>query len=289
MKKAFAILFLSIILAVGIFLTSQFVFSKSNNVGQLQITSQPEAKVYLDNQYIGTTPICRCAGSHGGNVLAAGDYTISLQPMQNNASPFIENITITKGVLTVVDHTFGNNGLASGSTLQLIPADTGNNSGIVVTSFPSGANVSLDNNLIGTTPVSYANPTESDHAITLSKNGYMDKTLHIRTPQGYILQAIVYLALNVQTPQASPSGTTDEASVSASLSPSPVVAKVTILSTPTGYLNVRSLPSISSAEIEQVKPGDSLYLLNEQDGWYQVKLPDNKIGWVSNQYAQKNQ
>ncbi len=287
MKKAVLVLLLSLLITAAIFFTMQFFFGQGYSTGELQITSQPVSKVYLNNKYIGDTPICRCESSKSGNVLPVGNYIISLVPKQGSSAPFAEHISIGKGVLTVVDYTFGPPGQSSGSVLELNPANNSNSSSLLVTSFPSSANVLLDDNSIGNTPLSYNNPTASDHKLVVQKNGYVDKILHINTPNGYILQATIYLAASNQPIPASGSAS-ENASSSAQLSPSPVVAKVTILDTPTGFLRVRADANIDSAEVEQVKPGDSLYLLDEKNGWYEVKLPDDKIGWISSQYAQKN-
>ena len=287
MKKAVFVLILSLFITAAIFFTMQFLFGQTNSTGELQITSQPSAKVYLNNKFIGNTPICRCDNSKTGNVLPTGGYMISINPIQGSSAPFAQHITIGKGVLTVVDYTFGPPGQSSGSVLELTPADNPSANSLLLTSFPSSAEVFLDDNSIGKTPLSYSNPTVSDHKLVVQKTGYTDKTLHINTPNGYVLQAIVYLAVTNQPASASNSATLS-ASASAQLFPSPIVAKVTILSTPTGFLRVRADASLGSPEVGQVKPGDSLYLLNEKNGWYEVKLSENKIGWISAQYAQKN-
>jgi uncharacterized protein YgiM (DUF1202 family) len=59
------------------------------------------------------------------------------------------------------------------------------------------------------------------------------------------------------------------------------------LQTPTGFLRVRDQASLNGAEIGQVKPGETYALLDEQTGWYQIKLTNGKTGWISSQYAQK--
>ena len=117
------------------------LFGTSRSTGELQITSLPQAKVYLNGKYIGQTPICRCYNSQTNNVLASGDYTVSLTPITGKQQPFLEHVSITKGVLTVVDHTFGSLGTSSGSTLELTPANDPSQSGLLITSYPSGASV----------------------------------------------------------------------------------------------------------------------------------------------------
>lgn len=65
------------------------------------------------------------------------------------------------------------------------------------------------------------------------------------------------------------------------------IPKVKILSTGTGWLRVRSGPSKSDPEIAKVNVGDELELLEEQSGWYKIKLADGKEGWISASYAKK--
>lgn len=63
--------------------------------------------------------------------------------------------------------------------------------------------------------------------------------------------------------------------------------KIEILSTPTGFLNVRNSPSASGGLKTQVKPGETFDLLEENPaGWYKIKLKDGE-GWVSSQYSRK--
>lgn len=65
-----------------------------------------------------------------------------------------------------------------------------------------------------------------------------------------------------------------------------IAKKVKIAPTPTGFLNVRSSPSTSSSVVDKVNPGETYDLLEEQSGWYKIKLPSGQ-GWVSSQYAKK--
>lgn len=65
------------------------------------------------------------------------------------------------------------------------------------------------------------------------------------------------------------------------------VQYITILDTPTGYLNVRKGPGTNFAKIAQVNPGEryELVLADEVKKWYEIRLSDATIGWVSGQYA----
>jgi hypothetical protein len=63
------------------------------------------------------------------------------------------------------------------------------------------------------------------------------------------------------------------------------VTQLTINSTPTNYLNVRSEPSISGQLISQVHPGETYTYTATQNGWYQIVLNNGQSGWVSGQYV----
>ncbi|WP_456278161.1 SH3 domain-containing protein [Bacillus sp. AK128] len=52
-------------------------------------------------------------------------------------------------------------------------------------------------------------------------------------------------------------------------------------------LNVRDDFTLNGKVISQVKKGDQLELISEQNNWCQVKLSDGKIGWVAGWYIEK--
>ncbi|MBM7660701.1 N-acetylmuramoyl-L-alanine amidase [Bacillus mesophilus] len=54
-------------------------------------------------------------------------------------------------------------------------------------------------------------------------------------------------------------------------------------------LNVRNDFSLSGSVVGQVKKGDQLELISEQNNWCQVKLPNGKTGWVAGWYVEKSE
>ncbi len=264
-----------------------YVIKARNEKGYLQVTSLPKSKVYLDGKYVGDTPFCKCDAQ---NTLSTGDYTIRLVPSDNILSEFQEKINIFPSVLTVVDRKFGPGAENEGYIISLAPLSDKKNIELLVTSFPEKSDIYLDNNMIGSTPLLLKSITDSDHALTLRKNGYNEKTLRIHTPSGYQLNATVYLGVKKDAAsQDNGQAATASASViiSPTLSPSAGASKVVILNTPTGFLRVHENNSLGSPEIARVSPGDSFPLLDEQNGWYAIKLSDGSQGWISAQYAKK--
>lgn len=280
MKKFFLIIFSAIFLGTISFIAFQYFFKSSNSKGALQVTSSPESKVYLGDKYLGVTPLCKCESQ---DMQKAGDYTIRLVPEDSKFLEFQEKIKITEGVLTVVDRKFGKDSQSEGAVISLTPLADKNKTELLIVSIPSKSEIFLDNNKIGETPNLYDNPTESDHALRVSKEGYKEKSIRIRTPLGYKLTVTLYLSTEDGSQQAS-----DSARLSELPTPTQVpVSRVTVLQTPTGFLRVRENASIASLEIGRVTAGENYELVSEQTGWYQIKLKDGALGWISSQYANK--
>lgn len=279
MKKILFII-APILLAIAIFVVIFLVISKNTGKGALQVTSSPISKVYLDNKLIGQTPLCKCEVN---DTIAAGIHSVRLVPLQGNLEAFEEKITIAPSILTVVDRTFGPGASSQGSVISLTPISDKKDAQLLIVSFPNKSQVFLDSSPSGVSPLLLKNLTVSDHEIKLTKDGYKDKTLKIRTVSGYKLEALVFLGVNLTTATASalPSPVP-------SVSPTPIaVVKILILSTPTGFLRVRQDATIASNQIGAVNPGEKYDFVAEKPGWFEIKLTNGQTGWVSSQYAQK--
>lgn len=285
MKKLLFILIPSFLLALILFLSYQYFVKYKSQKGALQVTSAPESKVYLNNNFLGQTPLCKCEAT---DMLQAGEYVVKLVPLDKSLQEFQEKITISEAVLTVVDRKFGKVSQSEGSVISLSPLSDKKKAELLVVSFPEKATVMLDNDAIGESPISYKDPTESDHILKVSKNGYKEKTVRIRTPLGYKLTVAVYLATSTDIPQVSPTiAASPSAALTPAVSPTGTGAKVTILETPTGFLRVRSESSTTAPEIARIGPGESYPLVSEQEGWYEITLKDGTTGWISSDYAKK--
>lgn len=227
----------------------------------LQVTSTPEASVFLDGKHVGKSPFF-------SDQLKAKEYLVKLTSGEASHS---EKVTLTESTLTVINWELANNFLAqSGEVLWLQKGQKG----LFITSMPDEANISLDGQLIGKTPKKIEDLEEGDHKVSLSKQGYIDREFAIKTSNKYLLVADVTLASEIATGQTT------------APSPLPEPEKVEVLKTPQGFLRVRKEPSTSSPEIGRVKDGDKLELIQESQGWVQIKF-EGKQGWVSSQYIKK--
>ncbi|MCR4283807.1 MAG: type IV pilus assembly protein PilM [Parcubacteria group bacterium] len=61
--------------------------------------------------------------------------------------------------------------------------------------------------------------------------------------------------------------------------------EVIITNTPTGWLNVRSGPGTSYAQITKVYPKETYSLIEEKDDWYKITIDEKTEGWVISDYA----
>ena len=61
--------------------------------------------------------------------------------------------------------------------------------------------------------------------------------------------------------------------------------RATIKTTATGWLRVRSLPSLSGVELAKVNTGESFDVLEEKTGWTKIKVSETVMGWVSTDYV----
>jgi len=264
------------ILAIILFAGVVVVVNQKTGKGALQVTSSPQSEVYLNGKLVGATPLCKCENK---DMVSVGEYSLRLVPKDKSLNPFEEKVMINKSTLTVVDRTFGEG--QSASVITLTPISDKNSSEIIVITSPPGADVYLDNNLSGKSSFALKNVTASDHELKLSKEGYLDKTLRIKTTDGFMLKTIVYLGTNIDS--SAPILPRAESLPSPTVSPT----KVLILDTPTGFLRVRSSSSVSTSEIGRVSPGETFDLLEETEGWFKIKLVNGLEGWISSQYAQK--
>ncbi|MEK7517011.1 MAG: PEGA domain-containing protein [Patescibacteria group bacterium] len=276
--KKFLVFAIPLLVAIAIFLGFLFFLDRQSRKGALQVTASPQSQVYLDNKLIGETPLCACELPQ---MIQVGDYSIKVSPKDTSFKPFEEKIAINKSTLTVIDRTFSKSG-SFGSVVALSMLSNKKDIEILVESVPSKANVLLDNNPVGTTPLLLKDVGEGAHDLMVGKDGFKEKLIKISTTLGYRLTAKLFLGISDLTADmATPSGKV------ASSSATPRLKQVVILDTPTGFLRVREEGSVLSSEIGRVNPGETYEVLDEKDGWFRIQFDDDKSGWISGEYGKK--
>lgn len=240
----------------------------STKPAALQITSTPEAAVFLDGKHLGKTPFY-------SDQLKAGEYTLKISAQE---ASFVEKINLLQAALTVVNRELNKNFMGqSGETLWLEPGKKG----LFISSMPNEADVAIDGKPSGTTPLLIEKVDVGDHKVTLSKKGYITHEFSIKASDKSQLMADVTLASEIVKAGNLPS-------------PSPVLTqKVQISNTPQGFLRVRKDASLSSPEIGRVKPTEKYELIQETVDWFKISFESppageaGKQGWISSQFAKK--
>lgn len=64
---------------------------------------------------------------------------------------------------------------------------------------------------------------------------------------------------------------------------------LTILDTPTGYLNVREGAGLNTPLVTTVFPGEKFGWTSEVNGYIEILMPDGKRGWVTSNYVKKRE
>ena len=269
-------IFIAVRLLAGIFLPK--------GRGGLQVTSNVEANVFLNDRPVGKTPLCFC---NPDQAITSGTYNLKISPIEGQVQPFIAKISVNPGVLTAVDRVFLPGALSSSYILAL-EKNSDSDPQIFISSVPDGALVAIDGESHGVTPLEIKSISASEHEVEIEKSGFAKKTVRIRAVLGFklVLNTILGTESALQdlpqvTTSASPNPTIEQAT------PTPSGPQVLIKETPTGFLRVRSTPSTSATEVGRVNPGESYDLTDENDTWFKIKLKNGTEGWVSKTYAEQ--
>ena len=194
--------------------------------------------------------------------------------------PYETKTTLVSGVQTVLRRKIAESeDISEGELISFERIDKGQ-LGMAIVSDPESAQISIDGQVRGFSPYNSSNISEGEHSLSVSANGYVTRSIQVKAVSGYKLIALVKLARSsepINTDENSPGQQQEEAKKQL----------VEILSTPTGFLRVRSEPSTLANEVGQVKPGETYELVEEDTdtGWFKILIAEGKEGWVTNQYA----
>jgi len=170
------------ILALGWFFLN---FFKSSNALLEVTTPGVKSKVFLDGRELGTTKFL-------GEKLQVGDHTLHLVGEIAGVAKKVEfstQITLTSQALTAVNYDFGpNQEFSSGDIRTLRPG-----SGLSVVTTPNGAEVSIDGQPAGKSPLS-KNPTQGVHKLRVVKSGFATRELEINIEPNFRTVVEVFLS-----------------------------------------------------------------------------------------------
>jgi hypothetical protein len=276
----FIIIFSFFGLIAGLYVSRQIKLK--NPTAGLKIETHPESLVFIDGKQAGSTPF--------EQMLRPGEIMLRLVPKDTPGElAYQTKLKLTDKVVTVVRRDFGESEISTaGESISLLPV-AGAASSLSLVSDPDSASVLIDNQPQGFTPLSLDSVQPGSHQIDVSAPGFSSRSISIKLTPGFKAQLVVKLSATGES--------TAFPSIANSASPSVARkesdAMVVILSTPTGFLRVRSRPSKDSLELAQVKPGEKYQLLDRTSGWVLIKLTDPEFatnsGWVSSEYVKSEE
>lgn len=271
-----ALLILIIFAAVFIFSIYQFYSSRTSKISGLKIISQPVANIFLNEKLIGRTPY--------DDKQPSGEYTLKLIPDDpaQEAVAWQGKISLNPKVLTYVNRELGKSELRSAGEVLTLEKINNSSAEIAVMTAPDASTVLLDGQEKGTAPIFIKDVVDGEHDVVVASSGFIGRTVRVQTTSGYRLN--VNFQLSIIESESSPSVSIKEGK------PKDMdqgKTMVTVKDTPTGFLRVRSGPSLSATETGRIKPGEKYPLLEEQEGWLKISLEEGKEGWISGRYAEK--
>ncbi len=294
------------ILSISLILGGCTLPFTGNQFAGLQVEAEPKAEVYIDNKHVGET-------MYYDAKVKATEHVIKVVPL-SGFSPWEVKVKLQPGLLTTINRSFANTPQESASSiLELEKISNKKSAELTIVTTPENVIVRLDDQPKGFSPLTNLGVTPEKHKVTLSAPGYKTQNITITAAAGYrlILRAELGKALALQpafpenpaTPSATvapvatnsakptpkPSPTPKASSTPQPASSSATLTKpyVEILTTPTGWLRVRSEPNgLTDNEVARVNTGDTYpYIESNDTGWHKIEYAAGKQGWVAATYA----
>lgn len=250
---------LGIVLLCGLFLGACGGDSRSG----LEITSEPIAKVYINGVDSGST-------KYKNTKLKSGETEIKL--ITETGESWERRINLEKNVTTVISWDLKEN---SGYILSM--EKSGKKASMLINSNPGNAIISLQGDIKNRSPANLENLEIDDYKVSLNFPGYESLNLIVKTVDKYQLIIDAKLAtekipLNQITP------TTTQIN--------PIIEKIKIKDTPTGWLRIRETPNNNGQEIGRANVGETYELLGIEGEWYHIVYKERQ-GFISVKYAEK--
>lgn len=294
MKKKLLFL-LGLVFIFLIYLAIDFVFlSRRTQEGRIEIVSSPTANVIINDKAVGRTPYT--------SSLIAGDYVVKLVPDEDGASESASwngKVNIYHNTRTYISREIGSNQVtSSGVVLTAVKMeseptkkDTGE---IEIRTKPDGGIVFLDDEEQGISPLVLSEVEQGEHELSVFSPGFFRRSQKIKVQDGYRVIAEYSLAIDPTHKKVVKEKKDPTATQAATLTGKPeltptqqtsTLKQIEILQTDTGWLRVRSEPSVSASESARVNPGTTFGVIEEKSGWYKIEYAIGAQGWISSQYT----
>ena len=266
--KAFKIIALVLVMVLAISAAGVVGYKLlKSQKAKISVESNPSAIVYIAGEEVGKTPY--------EGIWEAGEVIVKLVP-GDPLVPYETKVNLLADRQTLIKRDFGSSEEVSGGQVISYEKVGANETSLSLLSTPDYAQVLIDGNIRGFSPIMNYSVSSDTHQVVVTKIGYLDNTFEVSTQKGYKAVVVVKLIATGE-PVASPT-------------PASTTIYVQILDTPSGFLRVRAEGSTTSNEIARVKPGDKLLFVSQdaKGEWYQVVYAEgDKKGWIFSQFAKK--
>lgn len=279
MKRVIFIIVSLILVGVGLFFLKDYLPQLTSAQGELKVESSPKTTIFVNGENKGTAPL--------SVKLNPATYEVRLEPEDTSATaPWQQQVPVNKGVETFVNISLGPT--ESASTWQIVTLEKiKGNTELAIASQKDGSEIFINGERKGTTPLSFQDLPVGMHEVRLASQGVSDTLIKLNITKGYKVQLSAHPAQlgTAEQPEASESATPEDTTKKTDSKQ----VMVKILSTPTGWLRVRSEASKNGEELAKVNPDEQFPLVEEKTDWYKIEYESGKEGWVSSEYAEKVQ
>lgn len=253
---------------------SVFYFFRPKAAG-LYVDANPQATVLLNGKEVGDTPY-RMMGMPGEVIIKLVPKEIS----QTILIPYETRVALFPAVETVVRHTFGTTSETGSGEIISFEQIAKKETSLALVSIPDSAQITIDGKEKAFAPYKTSSISPGDHTLIISAKGYTDRSVKVKTHEGYKLTAVVSLSANANSAFAAPTPSrlkSDE--------------MVLILQNAGQSLRVHEDASITSEEIGLVESGKLYPYISgdEKTGWFKIIYEVGKEGWIASQYAKRQQ
>ncbi|GEM_PF-1346945 len=264
LKKRNRILLLSASAAVILTVILVIIIGQNRTKAEVRIESEPDADVYINGKHVGVTPV-----TYESEILKP---ILKVVPKDKSIGhlPYETALSLTPQTKTIVRRKFNVNAALSTTQVLALKKSPFNEAFINIVTNPESAAIFINNEYAGNSPLHISKPAQT-YSIQLVHDGYQALHLSLKAITGYEVTAYVDLGKMEPKDVKAPNRT----------------QVVTILTTPTGFLNVHEGPQENSPQIARIAPGREYPFegYSAKSDWLQILLNASQSGWVSSRYA----
>lgn len=236
----------------------------------LLVMSSPKARVFINGEEVGQTPY--------ETKLKPEEVLVKIVPFDGKLIAYETKIKLVARVKTILQRDLSEKEDSSGGMITSFEKTIGKNSVISVISEPDGAQVVIDGQVRGFTPLEINFFEPGEHKLSLSLADYDEKEVNVRTYPGYKLTAFFKLPSIFQKIK------NDAYKPDQNF-------KIEVYGIGEDTLKARENPDLSSNNLFLVKEGEQYDVLEKTDNeeWYKISKDENRSvsGWIPSRFAKK--